>query len=290
LVSHFLTLQKRCYVLLLTDARGECPLKRHKEYTYFFFFRSTETDCDSVAAKKRREDFLYTLSTMAYWRISLWLALFGLSVCNLFAQKDFGKWIVGLEASFDFAQYQAGSIPGLIPTVVTDVSLGRLSIGGGIGREYYRPYEYYTWTGRIVERMEGGRPVPYYVSTLRAFRPAYWSVPIRLQYRLHRCHCVFLHAGIAFDFFSNAPPEQVIFEGAELRQAPLQHIRRDQLFLPRTRSYEVGVGFNLLARDFFRLIARPSVVVSEDPEIYTDGPGRITTARMTFGVQMGLFR
>ncbi|MCS7037084.1 MAG: hypothetical protein RMJ33_09705 [Saprospiraceae bacterium] len=168
--------------------------------------------------------------------------------------------------------------------------MGRFWAGAGIGREYYRPYQYYTWTGEIVERIEDGRPTPYYIATLRAFRPAYWTIPIRMQYRLHRCQCVYIHGGMYLDFFSDSPPERIVFEGAELRQAPLRQVRRDQLFLLRSRSYEVGVGFNLLANNFFRLMARPSVVVSEDPEIYTDGPGRITTARMTFGVQFGFFR
>ncbi len=228
---------------------------------------------------------------MRFWFFFIcFLASYWVFSGRLYGQKDFGKWAIGLEASFDFAQYQAGTIPGLIPAVVTDISFGRLWVGAGIGREIYRPYEYYTWTGEIVQRMEEGRPVPYYVSTLRSFRPAYWTVPVRLQYRLHRCHCVFVHVGAAFDFFSDTPPERIVFEGAELRQAPLQQVRRDQLFLLRTRSYEVGVGFNLLARDFFRLMARPSVVISEDPEIYTDGPGLITTARMTFAVQFGFFR
>ncbi len=216
-----------------------------------------------------------------------WLFL----VCHrLEGQRDLEVLSLGIETGFDFAQYQAGTIPFLIPAILSDVSVGRFRVGAGFGREYYRPYQYYTWTGEIVERLEDGRPTPYYVSTLRAFRPAYWVIPIRLQYRLHRCQCLYAHAGMSFDFFSDSTPESIVFEGAELRQAPLQEVRREQLFHLRTRSYEVGVGFYLLGNDFFRLIARPSLVVSEDPEIYTDGQGRITTARMTVGVQFGFFR
>ncbi len=228
---------------------------------------------------------------MTYWRLFFLFAVaLGGASKPTRGQPSFGKWAIGLETGFDFAQYQAGTVPGIIPALITDVSVGPLWLGVGIGREYYRPYPYYTWTGEIVQRTEDGRPVPYYVSTLRAFRPAYWTVPVRVQYRLHRCQCVYVHVGAYFDFFSNAPPERILFEGAELRQAPFQQVRRDQLFRERTRSYEVGIGFNLLARDVFRLTARPSVVVSEDPEINTDGSGRITTARMTFGVQFGFLR
>ncbi len=232
----------------------------------------------------------YNNIVMRYGSVFVWIFSICFNAHLSMGQKTFGRYALGIETSFDFAQYQAGAIPSLIPALLVDVSVGRWGVGGGVGREFYRPYEYYTWTGAIVERIEEGRPVPYYVSTLRAFRPAYWTFPLRMQYRLHRCECVFLHAGMAFDVFSSATAERIVFEGAELRQAPFQQVRRDQLFYARTRSYEFGIGFNLLSRDFFRLTARPSVVVSEDPEIYTTGPGRVTTARMTFGVQWGFVR
>jgi len=206
------------------------------------------------------------------------------------AQKNFGKLVVGLEPGFDVSQYSDGLRPRMIPAFVVEASIGRLAIGTGIGTEMYREYEYYTWTGEIINRIENGNVVPHYVSTLRAFRPAYWTVPIRLQYRVHSCHCAFVHVGMSFDFFNDSPPERITFEGAQLRQAPLTEVRRDQLFKQQTKSYDFGVGFNLYANNTIRLTARPSYVRSENPEIYTTGPAWISTVRMTFGLQVGLFK
>jgi len=206
------------------------------------------------------------------------------------AQKDFGKLMLGIEPSFDVAQYTKGLKPGMIPTFVVEGAFDRLSLGVGIGHEFYSEYEYYTWTGEIINRIEGGTVVPHYVSTLRAFRPAYWTVPIRLQYRVHRCQCVYVHAGMSLDFFNDSPAERIAFEGAQLREAPLMEVRRDQLFRQQTKSYDIGVGFNLYSTDVFRITARPSYVIHENPEIYTEGPAHITTFRMTFGFQVGFFR
>lgn len=206
------------------------------------------------------------------------------------AQKNFGKLVVGLEPGFDVGQYTDGMKPRFVPIVITEVPIGRLSIGIGVGMEMYQEYEYYTWTGEIVDRVENGNIVPHYVSTLRAFRPAYWTVPIRLQYRVHSCQCAFVHAGMTLDFFNDNPPERIAFEGAQLRQAPLTEVRRDQLFRQRTQSYDIGFGFNLYANNFLRLTARPSYVFHENPEIYTTGPRWLRTVRMTFGVQFGFFK
>lgn len=222
-------------------------------------------------------------------RLFLLLTFLALSI-GANAQKDFGKFIVGIQTGLDVAQYTDGLKPTLIPEIQLEASFGRLSIGAGIGTERYRPYEYYTWTGEIITRIENNEPVPHYVSTLRAFRPAYWTVPVKINYRVHRCHCVFLHAGMSFDFFSARPKEEILFEGAQLRQAPLTEVRRDQLFKQKTISYDFGVGFNLYANDYFRIIARPTYVLSENPEIYTNAPDLISTVRMTFGVQFGFFK
>ncbi|MBK8923547.1 MAG: hypothetical protein IPM81_18985 [Saprospirales bacterium] len=66
---------------------------------------------------------------------------------------------------FDVNQFTDGIKPRFIPAVQIEVPVGRFSFGVGFGNEVYRPYEYYTWTGEIIERIEDEKPVPYYVST-----------------------------------------------------------------------------------------------------------------------------
>lgn len=205
-------------------------------------------------------------------------------------QKAFGKLVAGLEMGFDVNQFKAGIKPRFIPGVQVEVPIGSFSIGVGLGREIYYPYEYYTWTGETIERIENEKPVPYYVSDLHEFRPAYWTIPVKFDYRFHRCHCVYFHAGMTFDFFSDSPPDRVTFPGAQLREAPLMEVPRELLFKKMTKSYEFGIGFKLHSNDYMRLVARPSFVLSEKPGYYVDGPDYLATLRMTFGFQYAFIR
>lgn len=218
------------------------------------------------------------------------LAALGLFSATLQAQKAFGKLVVGLDVGFDVAQFNDGIKPRLIPGIQAEAPLGRFSFGIGLGREIYYPYKYYTFTGQTIERIENEKPVTYFLADAHEFRPAYWSVPVKVDYRFHKCHCVFLHAGMTFDFFSDSPPDRIVFRNAEVQQQPYDHLERTQLFKRTTRSYEFGIGFKLHSNDYFRIIARPTYVLSENPEIYTDAPKYIPTLRMMFGAQYAFIR
>ncbi len=206
------------------------------------------------------------------------------------AQKAFGKLVAGLEVGFDVNQFTDGLKPRLIPAFQVEVPIGRFSIGAGFGNEIYREYEYYTYAGQTIERIENEKPVPYYVSDLRAFRPSYWTLPLKIDYRFHRCYCVYVQAGVNFEFFNDRPKERIAFQGAELRERPLDEVPRELLFKKMTRSYSLGIGFKLHSNDYLRIIARPSFVLSENPEIYTDAPRYIPTLRMNFGLQYAFIR
>lgn len=218
------------------------------------------------------------------------IAAFCLFYPAVHAQKAFGKLVVGLEVGFDVAQFNDGIKPRIIPGLQVEAPLGRFSFGTGFGREIYYPYKYYTFTGQTIERIENEKPVTYYLADAHEFRPAYWSVPLKIDYRFLKCHCVYLHAGMTFDFFSDSPPDEVVFRNAELEQQPYDHLERAQLFKSSTKSYEFGIGFKLHSNDYFRLIARPTYVLSENPEIYSDAPDYIPTFRMTFGAQYAFIR
>lgn len=215
------------------------------------------------------------------------LCLFALP---LQSQKAFGKLVAGVEVGFDVSQFTKGIKPRLIPGIQVEAPLGRFSFGAGLGREIYHAYQYYTYSGQTIERIENEKPVTYYLADAHEFRPAYWSIPLKVDYRFHKCHCVYVHAGVTFDFFSDSPPDKIVFRGAELDQQPYDQLERTQLFKRSTRSYEFGVGFKLHSNDYFRLIARPTYVLSENPEIYTDAPKYIPTLRMTFGAQYAFIR
>jgi hypothetical protein len=222
-----------------------------------------------------------------------WMLL--IAVCcaaqGSFAQRNFGKLVGGLEVGFDVRQLTTGNTPRLIPSFQLEMPIaGPLVVGVGIGREYYQGYEYYVFAGQVIQKEQNGVMVTLYKSNIRSFKPAYWTVPLKAEVRVHRCQCVYLQAGMTLDFLDVGTPDRLVFSGAELPQQLYESYRQDELFKKRTTSFMFGIGFNLFRTEGFRLIARPSVVWSENPEIYTEAPNFIPTLRMNFGAQFAIIR
>ncbi len=225
-------------------------------------------------------------------KLALFLAL-GCFIQMGFAQRNFGKLVGGLEMGFDVSQLTDGFKPRFIPSFQLEVPIGSLALGAAIGRKYYQDYEYGLSTGQTVMREEGGVPVTYYLTDIREFKPAYWTVPLKIEVRVHRCQCVYLQAGMTVDFFDSGTPDRIVFSGAEVKQPWPYELRHDDLIKKRTTSFNFGIGFNLFRSEGFRLIARPSIVWSENPEIYAlyaDAPKFIPTLRMNFGAQFAIIR
>jgi hypothetical protein len=218
----------------------------------------------------------------------LWILL-GFSLTAT-AQYNFGKLIGGLEMGFDVRQLTTGIIPRYVPSFQLEVPFGSFAIGAGIGREYYRPYEYYVYAGQTILKEVDGVQVTLYKSNIRSFNPAYWTVPLKAEVRVHRCQCVYLQAGLSLDFLDVGTPDKLVFSGAELPIQLFESYRQDQLFKKQTTNFSFGIGFNLFRTEGFRLIARPSIQWSENPEIYTDAPKYIPTLRMNFGAQLAILR
>jgi hypothetical protein len=206
------------------------------------------------------------------------------------AQYNFGKLIGGVEMSFDVRQLTPGIIPRLIPSFQMEVPFGSFAIGAGIGREYFPAYEYYVYAGQVIQKEVDGVKVTLYKSNIRSFKPAYWTVPLKAEVRVHRCQCVYLQAGLSLDFLDVGTPDKLVFSGAELPIQLFESYRQDQLFKKQTTNFSFGIGFNLFRTEGFRLIARPSIIWSENPEIYTDAPKFIPTLRMNFGAQFAILR
>ena len=191
---------------------------------------------------------------------------------------------------FDVSHLTTGETPRFIPSFQLEVPVESFAFGAGIGRKYYQSYEYPVFTGQVIQREEGGVLVTRYKSDIRSFKPAYWTVPLKAEVRIHRCQCVYLQAGMSVDILDPSTPDRLEFSGAELEFQSYNEFRHDQLFKKRTTSYTLGIGFNLFRTQGFRLIARPSIVWSENPEIYTEAPKFVSTLRMNFGAQMAIIR
>ncbi|GEM_PF-695118 len=222
------------------------------------------------------------------------VAIFSLFCLSISAQRSFGTIVLGLESGFDVAQFSAGLRPRLIPALQIEGSLGPVSVGVGIGRKQYGEYEFYSFTGGTTQREVNGAYLTYYLADLHAFKPAYWIVPIKINYRVHRCDCVYLHAGITFEQIDLGRPDIIKFRNAEFSQPYAVGVQRGQLVVPKTKSYEFGIGFNVYKREFFRLTARPAYVLTENPEVdYTsnqNAPKYLPTLRFTFAAQFALWR
>jgi hypothetical protein len=220
--------------------------------------------------------------------ITLWVLL-GISL-SATAQYNFGKLIGGVEMGFDVRQLTTGIIPRFVPSFQLEVPFGSFAIGAGIGREYFRAYEYYVYAGQIIQKEVDGVKVTLYKSNIRSFNPSYWTVPLKAEVRVHRCQCVYVQAGLSLDFLDVGTPDKLVFSGAELPIQLFDSYRQDQLFKKQTTNFSLGIGFNLFRTEGFRLLARPSIIWSENPEIYTDAPKYIPTLRMNFGAQVAIIR
>jgi hypothetical protein len=187
------------------------------------------------------------------------------------------------------AQFSEGLKAQVSPYLQAEVPFWKFSIGAGFGKKYYPDYEFYTSNGAMTEREVNGAIVRFYLADLHAFKPQYWIVPLKVNFRVHKCDCVWLHAGMIFDIADKSKPDEILYRNAEFDQPVNQGVTSEQLTASRTQSVELGIGFNLFQRDRFRLTARPAYVLSRNPEIYNDAPDWLPTLRFSFAAQAGLW-
>lgn len=206
------------------------------------------------------------------------------------AQRSFGNIVLGIESGFDVAQFSDGWRARMSPDVQAEFSLGPVSVGAGFGMKIYPEFTYYTYTGKTIIRDQGGVHTLRYLYDQRAFVPKYWTIPLKINIRVHRCDCVYLHAGLIFNNLNLNKPDKVVFSGAEFDQPGTPDVHAYQLVKQHTKTIELGVGFNVFRRDFFRLVARPAYVLSENPQLIGDAPHWLPTLRFTFGAQFGFWR
>lgn len=222
-------------------------------------------------------------------RTLFFITVFACMRVVLFAQDPLGKLIVGLETGFEVKQFQDDIIPRIIPGIQVETSIWRFSLGIGLSRKFYREYQYVYYNGKTEVELVDGQPVTTYLFDVKGFKPAYWAVPVKLNFRVHRCNCVYVHAAAIFEFLDSRKPERVVFRDARSREVLPFGIRREELMRSRTRSYEFGIGFKLFGIGNLRVYARPAYVFSESPEVYAEKRFG-GTLRMNFGAQYGFFK
>jgi len=211
-----------------------------------------------------------------------------LGVVAVQAQDPLGKLIVGLETGFEVKQFQDDIIPRIIPGLQLETSFWRFSLGVGLGRKFYHEYQYVSYNGKTSVEVIDNQPVTSYLYDVIGFKPAYWAVPIKLNFRVHRCNCVYIHTAAIFEFLDSRKPERTVFVNARSKEVLPFGVRREELMHKQTRSYEFGIGIKLFAIGNLRVFARPTYVFSQNPEVYGEHEN-VSTLRMSFGAQYGFF-
>ena len=236
--------------------------------------------------------------------LALFLAL------SAHAQRPYAKMVVGLETGWDLLLYDTGKKPFAVPNVNVEYPYGNFSFGFGLafkgyGRSQYAFYdgEYhkivlpalpsgspktaYDIPGSSFRQQAPEQPRVQYVMENREISANYWSVPLHVSYRFLPCKCIYLYGALSFDFLSPSTRITTMSQTAVIER-PAERRTEDSFFKKNLRTYELGLGFKLHTSDYFRLVARPSLVWSENPE--TQGTAMIRSLRMTFGMQYAFVR
>lgn len=215
----------------------------------------------------------------------LFLAL--LNTLHLSAQQPFATMVVGIETGWDLLLYDEGQKPRIIPNVHVEYPFGNISLGFGLAYKGFEETQYDFFAGGQRSGFIGEKKTRFYVLENRSIRPSYFSIPLRMSYRLLPCKCIYLYGGVSFDFLH--PQTRAVDLGQTLVQNRPDKVQTSpDFFKDNYRTYEIGVGFKLHTSDYFRLVARPSYVWTENPEL--SGPNVIRSLRMTFGMQYAFVR
>ena len=216
-------------------------------------------------------------------------ACFFITSFSLRAQEPLAKMVVGFETGIELLQSGDGIKPHPMPGLHVEYPFHKFSFGVGITRKAYPEFRYYTFTGNISSVPVAENDVTVFEYADRLIKPVYWSIPIRINFRLP-CNCVYIHAATSFDFFDTGMAEKTEMEHW-YSGAPTRTYSRRQFFKSKLQTYELGVGFKLHSSDYFRLVARPSYVWSENPAPDGKGvPAYLGSLRMTFGIQYAFVR
>ena len=215
-------------------------------------------------------------------------ALFLFVTSALHAQDPFAKMVVGLEGSMDLQQYTDGIRVHPMPALQVEYPFQKFSVGLGVSRKVYSQFGYQTFDGNISSWQIGENNATVFHYADKLIKPVYWSIPLRIQYRLP-CNCVYVHGAASLDFLDAGVPEKVSSDYWST-SPPTRTWSRRQFFKSSVRTYELGIGFKLHSSDYFRLVARPSFVWTENPQTGSGAPAYLRSLRMTFGAQYAFVR
>ncbi len=216
------------------------------------------------------------------------LSLSLLCCYSMLAQPNEALLVIGPEASLDF--HNIGESYGRPPFsslgIVVERPMGKFSLATGFVRKNYGTIRYKSFSGERHTEIVKEQKVTYYHYLDRRAELRYYSVPLRLQYRLP-CNCVYVQAGLDVDFRidkgiasqANATPRAELVE-----RSNVQRLKSTNL------GAELALGVKLHESKQLRIFMRPAIYWMLDPARHVNAQKEQIYKRLklTLGVQYAL--
>lgn len=217
-------------------------------------------------------------------------------------QNNPASWVFGVETMFQaFDGERNSAIGNFTWGVHVEKPVGRWSVGIGLLKGHFTPYEFDAYTDQLVvnENAKPGEPDSLNVLDHLYLDLKYVAVPVRLIYRLP-CNCFYFTAGIQPGFadtqkegeysytrYANTPQQQL---ASNISEIPAGQISKHPD--PFHLAYELGFGASMAFQPQWRFFVRGAYFILKDP--FHDRQGLISEdlhqIRLSMGLQWALLK
>lgn len=176
-----------------------------------------------------------------------------------YAQEVPPNIIIGTEIGIDVHKFEPilSRNAQITAGVTFEYPIGKFSLGSGFLYKTYGSIYSRESNGITSQEVKDEELITYHHFDEQFFELRYYSIPMRIQYRLP-CNCVYLQAGIHADIteFGEKTPGDHRFRTTELPEA--FHFNRDDALKPLNVTFELAIGFKMHFNDHLRMFMRPT--------------------------------
>ena len=254
---------------------------------------------------RKSEKWLYGAHSALYSDFRICTSNFTFNSSNLFllfsllllplclgAQELQPRFIAGPELGADFRKISPviNNNSNYTFGISLEYPVHKFSLGTALLYKEYGWQQYREYTGETYQEVVKEELVTFHNYNERNVKLNYYSIPLRLQYRLP-CNCVYVQAGIMADFanFGSEGNEEGVFRTVEDPQT-FDFNHRTGL-KPLNLTYELAVGFKLHFNEKWRMYMRPTYRIMSQPSRQgsTEWASNYRSLHMAFGVQRAFF-
>ena len=208
------------------------------------------------------------------------------------AQEAQPRFVIGTELGADFRKFDPAISRSLNYTagLTLEYPMGKFSLATGLLYKDYGWQEYWEYTEETSQEVIQEKLYTFYHINDLTSRLAYYSIPLRLQYRLP-CNCVYMQAGVHADIasFGEEIHQQYVFR--TYMEPETFDFTREENLKPVNFTFELAVGFKLHFNEHWRMFMRPTYRILAAPA-KSGSPiwnSQYHQLHMAFGVQRGFF-